>query len=138
MTASGLIDGSWSLHRTACRNADHPIGAMRRVRPAWSIAPVNPPRWQPAKPRLRPLRLLVSWIVAAVSLWVAAGIVPGVGLDAAAGAFVVAAMIGVVTAILPPVIAALRLPLTLLFGFVLVLFVDAFALVLADDLFPEV
>ena len=37
--------------------------------------------WQPATPRLRPLRLVVSWVVAAASIWVAAAIVPGVGLE---------------------------------------------------------
>ena len=37
--------------------------------------------WQPATPRLRPLRLVISWIVAAASNWVAAALVPGVGLE---------------------------------------------------------
>ena len=40
-------------------------------------------------------------------------------------------------AVLPPLIAALRLPFTLALGFVLVLLVDALALVLADDLVPS-
>ena len=34
--------------------------------------------WEPTKPRLRPLHLLVSWVVAAASLYVAAILVPGV------------------------------------------------------------
>ena len=38
--------------------------------------------WQPATPRLRPLRLLISWVVAAASIWVAAAVVPGVGARA--------------------------------------------------------
>ena len=37
--------------------------------------------WQPATPRLRPLRLVISWIVAAASIWVAAALVPGVSLE---------------------------------------------------------
>ena len=36
--------------------------------------------WEPAAPRLRPWRLLIGWIVAAASVWLAAWILPG--LDA--------------------------------------------------------
>jgi uncharacterized membrane protein YvlD (DUF360 family) len=111
---------------------------MHGLRPSGRIAFVSAQRWQPAKPRLRPLRLLVSWAVAAASLYVAAALVPGVALEHRGGAFLVAAAIAVINAVLPPIVAALRLPWTLALGFLLVLAVDAFALVLADDLFPEV
>jgi uncharacterized membrane protein YvlD (DUF360 family) len=94
--------------------------------------------WQPTKPRLRPLRLLVSWVVAAASVYVAAGLVPGVSIDSPGAAFLAAAAIAVINAVLPPLIAALRLPFTLVFGFVLVLFADAGALMLTDELFPSV
>jgi len=70
-------------------------------------------------------------------VYVAAGILPGFDLDSAGSAFVVAAAVAVFNAFLPPVIAALRLPFTLVAGFLLVLMVDALALVLADDLLPE-
>jgi uncharacterized membrane protein YvlD (DUF360 family) len=102
-------------------------------------APVSGPvAWQPTKPALRPLRLLVAWALSAASVYVAAWIVPGVTVDNPGGAFLVAALIAVVNAVLPPVIAALRLPFTLLTGFLLVLFADAGALMLTDELFPEV
>jgi uncharacterized membrane protein YvlD (DUF360 family) len=97
-----------------------------------------PLEWQPTSPRLRPLRLLVSWVVAAASVYVAAGLVGGVGIDDPKGALLVAASIAVVNAVLPPLIAALRLPFTLVSGFLLVLFADAGALVLTDELFPNV
>jgi uncharacterized membrane protein YvlD (DUF360 family) len=93
--------------------------------------------WQPTKPRLRPARLLLAWLVAGASLYVAAGIVGGFRLDRPGAALVVAAAISLVNAILPPLIAALRLPFTLVLGFVLVLFADAAALVVADDVFSE-
>src|SRR5438045_5713000 len=93
--------------------------------------------WRPAKPRFRPLHLGVVWAIAAVSVYVGAGLVAGVRLPSPAGAFIVAAAIGVVNAVLPPTIAAMRLPFTLVLGFVLVLVVDAFALVVADDVFPS-
>jgi len=93
--------------------------------------------WQPAKPRLRPLHLGISWIVSAASLYVAASLVPGVQINDVAGAFVVAALVAVINAILPPLVAALRLPYMLALGFVLLLVVDALALMLADEVLPE-
>ncbi len=98
-------------------------------------APVG---WQPETPRLRPLSLLFGWIVSAASVYIAAGLVPGVSIDDPAGAFLVAGSIAVVNVVLPPLIAALRLPFTLVSGFLLVLFADAGALMLTDELFPEV
>ncbi len=93
--------------------------------------------WEPAKPRWDPLRLVISWVPAALSVYVAAGIVPGVRLDRPGAAFVVAAAIAVINAVLPPMIAALRLPFTLVAGFLLVLVADAAALVAADEIFPS-
>jgi len=92
--------------------------------------------WHPEKPRLDILRLLVAWLVSGVALYIAAGLVPGVHLVSPWGAIVVAAMIAIVNAILPPLVAALRLPFTFVLGFLLVLVVDAYALVLADKLVP--
>ena len=48
-------------------------------------------------------------------------LVPGVEITDVGGAFVVAAVIAVVNAVLPPLVAALRLPFTLLLGFLSVL-----------------
>jgi uncharacterized membrane protein YvlD (DUF360 family) len=97
----------------------------------------QPTGWQPARPRFSLVRLLVAWIVAAASVWVAAAIVPGFTLEEPGSAFVVAAAIAILNAILPPLVAALRLPFTLVLGFILVLLIDALALVLADSLLPE-
>jgi uncharacterized membrane protein YvlD (DUF360 family) len=95
------------------------------------------PRWEPGRPRLRPVRLLVGWIVAAAAVWVAAAVLPGFRLDEFGSAFVVAAAIALLNALLPPLVAALRLPFTLALGFLLVLAVDALALLIADDLLPR-
>ncbi len=94
--------------------------------------------WQPAKPRFRPLHLLASWALAALAVYVASELSPGFEIDRAAGAFLVAAVIAAVNAVLPPLVAALYLPFTLVTGFLLVLLVDAGALVLADELLPEI
>jgi uncharacterized membrane protein YvlD (DUF360 family) len=93
--------------------------------------------WEPAKPRLRPLRLLVSWAVAAAALYVGAILVPGVTLEKPGAAFVIAAVIAVLNAVLPPLVASLRLPYMLALGFVLVLLLDAAALVVADKVLPS-
>src|SRR4029077_20109305 len=58
----------------------------------------------------------------------------GVYIDSFWGALLVAAIAAALNAIIPPVLAALRLPLTLVLGFVLVLFADAGILVLTDAL----
>jgi uncharacterized membrane protein YvlD (DUF360 family) len=93
--------------------------------------------WQPERPRLHPLRLTVSWLVSGASLYVAAGIVAGFHLESPAGALLVAAAIAVINAVLPPLLAALRLPFTLLLGFLLLLAADAAAVLIADALLPS-
>ena len=93
--------------------------------------------WQPAKPRLSLGRLLIAWVVAAASVWVAAAVLPGFELERPGSAFLVAAVIAALNAVLPPLVAALRLPFTLALGFLLVLVVDALSLVIADDLLPR-
>jgi len=95
-----------------------------------------PVRWEPARPRFRPLRVALSWLLSAASLYVAAALLPGVTLLDPAASILVAAAIAVINAVLPPVLASLRLPFTLITGFLLILFADAAALVLADQALP--
>ena len=64
----------------------------------------------------------MSWVAAGVAFIVAAGILPGVWIDGFWGALLVAAVVAVLNAVIPPVLAALRLPATLVLGFLLVLF----------------
>jgi uncharacterized membrane protein YvlD (DUF360 family) len=93
--------------------------------------------WEPVVPRLRIGRLLLAWVVGAASLALAAWLVPGVELAGAAAALVVVLVIGLVNGVLPPLLAALRLPFTLVLGFLLVLFADAAALRIAADALPD-
>ena len=92
---------------------------------------------EPERPRIRPLRLLVAWLISAAALLFAAAIVPGVSVNGWSGALVAAALIAILNAILPPVIAALRLPFTLVLGFLLVLFLDAAMFKLAARIAPD-
>ena len=88
--------------------------------------------WKPERPRLRVFPLLVSWIATGVALMVAAWILPGVNIESFGGALVVAVIVAALNAVIPPVLAALRLPLTLVLGFLLVLIADALILQFTD------
>src|SRR4029450_3729296 len=88
--------------------------------------------WSPARPKLRPLRLASAWLVSALALFAAAWIVPGATVNGFWGALAATAAIAVLNALIPPLIAALRLPFMLLVGLVLVLVVDALILLAAD------
>jgi uncharacterized membrane protein YvlD (DUF360 family) len=88
--------------------------------------------WHPEAPKLRPARVVGSWLISALALLGAASIVPGAHIESFWGALLVAAVVAVLNAIVPPVIAALRLPFTLVLGFLLVLAADAAILLLAD------
>jgi len=88
--------------------------------------------WSPARPKLRPLRLLVAWVASALALFAAAWIVPGATVNGFAGALAASAAIAVLNAILPPLVAALRLPFMVLVGLVVVLVLDALILLAAD------
>jgi uncharacterized membrane protein YvlD (DUF360 family) len=81
--------------------------------------------WHPAAPRLRPGRLLLAWLLSAVALLLAAEVLPGVKIDGFRGAVELAAALGVLNVLLPPLVAALRLPATVLLGFVALLVLDA-------------
>jgi uncharacterized membrane protein YvlD (DUF360 family) len=89
--------------------------------------------WHPERPRFRLYPFVVSWLASGVAVMVAAGILPGVHIDNFWGAMLVAAIVAAFNAIIPPVLAALRLPLTLVVGFLLVLVADAFILRLTAD-----
>ncbi len=87
--------------------------------------------WQPERPRLRLFPLLVSWLATGAALMVAAAVLPGVHIDSFWGALVIAVVVAALNAVIPPVLAALRLPLTLVLGFLLVLIADAVILLVA-------
>ena len=64
---------------------------------------------------------------------VAAALLPGVHIGLR-GALLVAAIVAALNTVITPILAALRLPLTLVLGFLLVLIADALILLLAADL----
>jgi uncharacterized membrane protein YvlD (DUF360 family) len=86
------------------------------------------------RPKIKPFRLLVSWLVAAAALFIAAGIVPHVEIQTYLGAVVVSLVIAVLNALILPLVAAIKLPLTLVLGFLIVLTLDALMLLAASAL----
>ena len=90
------------------------------------------PTWGVGRPRFRVSRLLLAWALSAVALLVAAAVVPGAAVHGFGSALVAAAAIAVLNAILPPIVAAVRLPFMALLGFLVVLLLDAAILLVAD------
>ncbi len=90
------------------------------------------PRRADVVPRLRVTRLVVSLIVNAVSVIIAAWILPGLEVGDFWKAVLAAAVIGVLNAVLSPLVAAVRLPYTVATSFLLVLVLDAVILMLTD------
>ena len=86
------------------------------------------------RPRIHVLRVLLAWITSATALLIAAWLVPGAAVGDFGAALAAAVVIAALSAVLPPIVAAVRLPYTALLGFVVVLVLDAFMLLAADDL----
>jgi uncharacterized membrane protein YvlD (DUF360 family) len=95
------------------------------------------PAWAPERPPLQPFRLVLTWFVSAVGLFVAASIVPHTHVNGLAGAIVAALLIAILNALLPPLVAAVRLPFALITGFLLVLVLDALMLKITSDIAPS-
>jgi uncharacterized membrane protein YvlD (DUF360 family) len=91
------------------------------------------PSWEPARPHIGPIRLVVGWAFATAALLVATWILPGASANNFWSALAAAAVIGVLNAILPPLLAALRLPLMLVTGLLLILLADALMLLAAES-----
>jgi uncharacterized membrane protein YvlD (DUF360 family) len=89
-------------------------------------------KWEPERPKLKLGRLLIAWVSTTVSLWFAALILPGVDIVDHGGALLAAAAIAILNAVLPPLLAALRLPFMIGIGFILILILNAVALLIAS------
>ncbi|MBO0682770.1 MAG: phage holin family protein [Candidatus Dormibacteraeota bacterium] len=93
--------------------------------------------WRPERPRFKVQHVLLSWLVAVAALLLAALILPGVRVPSLPDAVLAAVLIAILNAVLPPLVAALRTPFTVAFGFLLALTVDAVVLVLASAIDPR-
>ena len=98
------------------------------------MSAATPARDGDMKVRLHPLRLIVAWVLSALALIVAALIVPHVEVDELLRRACGHGRDRVLNAIVPPVLAAMRLPFTIATTFLLVLVADALMLIAADAL----
>jgi uncharacterized membrane protein YvlD (DUF360 family) len=86
------------------------------------------------RPELHPGRLLLGLLFGGVAVLIAAAIVPGFDVGGFWQAIGIALLLALVNAILPPLIAALRLPYTVALAFLLVLAADVLALLIIDSI----
>ena len=101
------------------------------------VGPASETEWREERLRFRPLHMVRTWLISAIGLLIAAWIVPGADINGFWAALLVAAVIAALYAILSPVIAAIRLPLSLVFGFLAILVLDALMLLAADAITDE-
>ena len=80
--------------------------------------------------------LLFRLIITALGLWLAATIVPGIRIDGIGHLIVAALVLGIVNAVIRPIILILTLPLTLLTLGLFILVVNGISLVLVAWLVP--
>ena len=95
------------------------------------------PKWSAGRPVFGLGRILVMWAASAVALLLAAWIVPGLEIATFPAALAVSVVIAVLNAVLPPIIAAIHLPLTLVVDFVLILLLDAAMFMIAEEVAPD-
>ncbi len=89
------------------------------------------------RPKLRVSRLVLSLLVTAASVLLTASILPGFDVGDFWAALLTALVIGVLTAFLSPLVAAVQLPFTVATSFLMVLILDAAILLAADRITEE-
>jgi len=81
-------------------------------------------------------RFLVHWLVIALALWVTTWILPGVNVTSYAALAIAAVVLGLVNALVRPVLTILTLPITILTLGLFYLLVNGFTFLLAAWLVP--
>lgn len=82
------------------------------------------------------MKFLVHWLVIALALWVTASILPGVGFASTSALAVAAVVLGLVNALVRPVLTILTLPITILTLGLFYLLVNGFVFFLASKIVP--
>jgi len=81
-------------------------------------------------------RFLIQWLVIALALWVTAYILPGVHVESTQALAIAAIVLGLVNALVRPILTILTLPVTILTLGLFYLLVNGFAFFLATKLVP--
>jgi uncharacterized membrane protein YvlD (DUF360 family) len=102
--------------------AEDPV-TVEGARPAWIVR----------RPRLSVRSVLAGWTLATAGLLAAAVLLPGLRVDGIVGAFGVAAVVGILNTLIVPAIARIRVPFTVLSGFLVVFALDSAVLWVAAE-----
>lgn len=81
-------------------------------------------------------QFLIHWLVIAIALWVTAYILPGVNFDSTTALAVAAIVLGLINAIVRPILTLLTLPITILTLGLFYLLVNGFTFFLASKVVP--
>jgi len=82
------------------------------------------------------MKFLLHWLVIALALWVTAAILPGVGFASPTALAISAIVLGLVNALIRPVLTILTLPITILTLGLFYLLVNGFVFFLASKIVP--
>jgi putative membrane protein len=82
------------------------------------------------------MRILLSWILNALALWIVAFLMDGVHADSVVALIIAAAVLGIVNAIVRPILFWLTLPLTVLTLGLFLIVLNALMLELTDLIVP--
>jgi len=82
-------------------------------------------------------QFLVTWLLTAIALLIAAQLVPGLAISGIAAALIGAAVLGLVNAVVKPILTILTLPLTILTFGLFLFVVNAIAFGLVGYLTPD-
>ena len=81
-------------------------------------------------------RFLIHWLVIALALWVTAYILPGVNFDSTTALAIAAIVLGLINAVIRPILTILTLPITILTLGLFYLLVNGFTFFLAAKVVP--
>ena len=82
------------------------------------------------------LKLIANWILSALAIIVTAYLVPGVRVDSFTTALIVAIVLGIVNAVLKPLLVILTLPITLISLGLFMFVINAVMVLVVDRLVP--
>jgi uncharacterized membrane protein YvlD (DUF360 family) len=82
-------------------------------------------------------RFLVVWLIAAVALVVVAWAIPGINVTSTGGAFAAALVVGLLNAVVGPIVSALRLPFTAVSMLLVTLLANALIIWAAGAILPD-
>jgi putative membrane protein len=82
------------------------------------------------------MKFLVHWLIIAIALWVTAAILPGVHFESTTALAIGAVILGLVNALVRPILTILTLPITILTLGLFYLVVNGFVFLLASKIVP--